>query len=252
MLEIKGLRKSFGELEVLKGIDICAERGEVVAIIGPSGTGKSTLLRCINLLEKPQQGIIRIGDAVVNAEKFSAKDEQRLRRKTAMVFQNYCLFKNKTVLDNVLLPMILVQKREKKEAEGEALRLIEQVGLLDKKNEYPSRLSGGQQQRIGIARALAVKPDVILFDEPTSSLDPELVDGILELIRELAGEHKCTMLIVTHEMRFAMDISDRIIFMNEGEIIEQGTPEELVNQAKHERTRRFLHILKCGKQDEMV
>lgn len=243
MLEIKGLQKQFGDLKVLKGIDISAARGEVVAIIGPSGTGKSTLLRCINFLEKPEQGVIKIGNVHVDAENFSAKDVQRLRRKTAMVFQDYCLFKNKTVLENVLLPMTIVQKKGKKEAAEEALQLIGRVGLLDKKNEYPSRLSGGQQQRIGIARALAAKPEVILFDEPTSSLDPELVGGVLEIIKELAGEHRSTMLIVTHEMRFAMDIADRVIFMDGGKIVEQGTPEELMHHAKHERTKRFLRIL---------
>lgn len=243
MLEIKGLQKQFGELKVLKGIDIFAKKGEVIAIIGPSGTGKSTLLRCINFLERPEQGEIRIGTVFVDAENASAKDIQLLRRKTAMVFQNYCLFKNKTVLENVLLPMTLVRKRDKKEAQEEAMQLIERVGLLDKKDEYPSRLSGGQQQRIGIARALAAKPEVILFDEPTSSLDPELVGGVLEIIRELAGEHNCTMLIVTHEMRFAMDIADRVIFMDGGNIVEQGTPEELVNHTKHERTKKFLRTL---------
>lgn len=243
MLEIKGLQKQFGELKVLKGIDISAEKGEVIAIIGPSGTGKSTLLRCINFLEKPERGEIRVGAVSVDAENASAKDIQLLRRKTAMVFQNYCLFKNKTVLENVLLPMTLVRKRDKKEALKEALQLIERVGLLDKKDEYPSRLSGGQQQRIGIARALAAKPEVILFDEPTSSLDPELVGGVLEIIRELAGEHDCTMLIVTHEMRFAMDIADRVIFMDGGNIVEQGTPEELVNHTKYERTKKFLRTL---------
>lgn len=243
MLEIKGLQKQFGDLKVLRGIDLSAENGEVVAIIGPSGTGKSTLLRCINFLEQPERGIVRIGDIFVNAENFRAKDLQKLRRKTAMVFQNYCLFKNKTVLENVMLPMIRVQKKDKKEALQEGLHLIEQVGLLDKKDEYPSRLSGGQQQRIGIARALATKPEVILFDEPTSSLDPELVGGVLEIIRELAGEHRCTMLIVTHEMRFAMEIADRVIFMDGGKIVEQGTPEELMYNTKNERTKKFLRVL---------
>lgn len=243
MLKINGLEKSYGDLKVLVGIDITAKSGEVIAIIGPSGTGKSTLLRCINLLEKPEHGSIQIGDITIDAENYSAKKAHLLRQKTAMVFQNYSLFKNKTVLDNVLLPMTLVRKKSKKEAESEALSLLSQVGLTDKMKEYPSRLSGGQQQRIGIARALAAQPDVLLFDEPTSSLDPELVGGILEIIRKLAVQHQCTMLIVTHEMRFALEIADRIIFMENGKIVEQGTPEAMIHQAKHKRTQDFMQTI---------
>ncbi|EOS73790.1 hypothetical protein C817_04907 [Dorea sp. 5-2] len=175
--------------------------------------------------------------------KLLRKKAHLLRQKTAMVFQNYSLFKNKTVLDNVLLPMTLVRKKPKKEAESEALSLLSQVALTDKMNEYPSRLSGGQQQRIGIARALAAQPDVLLFDEPTSSLDPELVGGILEIIRKLAVQHQCTMLIVTHEMRFALEIADRIIFMENGKIVEQGTPEAMIHQANHKRIQDFMQTI---------
>lgn len=244
MLQIKNLRKSFGELEVLQGVDLEAKKGEVVALIGPSGTGKSTLLRCINFIEHPECGTIRIGDIEVNAESASAREIQQLRKKTAMVFQNYCLFKNKTVLENIMIPMTLVQKKNKKQAEEEALQLLQSVGLTEKKDAFPSRLSGGQQQRIGIARALAVHPEVILFDEPTSSLDPELVGEVLELMKALAENHQCTMLIVTHEMRFALDIADKIVFMDGGNVLEEGTAEEIMFYAKNERTRKFLETIR--------
>lgn len=244
MLDIKGLYKRFGDLEILKGIDLSANAGEVIAIIGPSGTGKSTLLRCINFLERPDKGSIKSGDLSVDAKTCSEREIEALRRRTAMVFQNYCLFKNKTVLENVMLPMTLVRHVDKKAAKDQACQLIEQVGLWDKKDVYPSKLSGGQQQRIGIARALAIHPEVILFDEPTSSLDPELVGGILEIIKKLALKRESIMLIVTHEMRFAMEIADRIIFMEDGHIIEQGPPQELLEHAKHERTRNFLHSVR--------
>lgn len=240
MLQIKNLHKKYGDLEVLKGVDLTAASGEVVVIIGPSGTGKSTLLRCINFIEHPDKGSIEIGGTIVNAETGSSKVMQNIRRKTAMVFQNYCLFKNKTILENVMLPLTLVQKKDKKSAEEEALRLIEQVGLLEKVKEYPSRLSGGQQQRIGIARALAVHPEVILFDEPTSSLDPELVGEVLDIIQKLANDHQCTMIIVTHEMRFALEIADKVIFMDGGYVTEEGTPDQLLYHAKQEKTRIFL------------
>lgn len=240
MIKVTDLHKSFGELAVLKGIDFQADTGEVIVIIGPSGMGKSTFLRCINYIERPEKGIIEIDNVKVDAEKCTEKEIKQLRLKTSMVFQNYNIFKNKTVIENVMLPMTSVQKIEKEIAKEKALQYLDQVGLLDKVNEYPSRLSGGQQQRVGIARAMAVNPKLILLDEPTSSLDPELVLGILDILRNLANEHKRTMIIVTHEMSFAKEIADRIIFMDDGRIIEKGTPEEIFSNPQNERTKRFL------------
>ena len=240
MIKVTDLHKSFGELAVLKGIDFQADTGEVIVIIGPSGMGKSTFLRCINYIERPEKGIIEIDNVKVDAEKCTEKEIKQLRLKTSMVFQNYNIFKNKTVLENVMLPMTSVQKIEKEIAKEKALQYLDQVGLLDKVNEYPSRLSGGQQQRVGIARAMAVNPKLILLDEPTSSLDPELVLGILDILRNLANEHKRTMIIVTHEMSFAKEIADRIIFMDDGRIIEEGTPEKIFSNPQNERTKRFL------------
>lgn len=240
MIKITDLHKSFGNLHVLKGIDFQAETGEVIVVIGSSGMGKSTFLRCLNYIERPEKGIIEIDNVKVNAEKCTEKEIRQLRLKTSMVFQNYNLFKNKTVLENVMLPMTSVQKLEKDEAKKKALQYLEQVGLMDKINEYPSRLSGGQQQRVGIARAFAVNPKLILLDEPTSSLDPKLVHGILNILRNLANEHKRTMIIVTHEMGFARDIADRIVFMDDGRIIEEGTPDSLFSNPQHGRTKKFL------------
>ena len=240
MIKVTDLHKSFGELAVLKGIDFQADTGEVIVIIGPSGMGKSTFLRCINYIERPEKGIIEIDNVKVDAEKCTEKEIKQLRLKTSMVFQNYNIFKNKTVIENVMLPMTSVQKIEKEIAKEKALQYLDQVGLLDKVNEYPSRLSGGQQQRVGIARAMAVNPQLILLDEPTSSLDPELVLGILDILRNLANEHKRTMIIVTHEMSFAKEIADKIIFMDDGRIIEEGTPEKIFSNPQNERTKRFL------------
>ena len=240
MIKVTDLHKSFGELAVLKGIDFQADTGEVIGIIGPSGMGKSTFLRCINYIERPEKGIIEIDNVKVDAEKCTEKEIKQLRLKTSMVFQNYNIFKNKTVIENVMLPMTSVQKIEKEIAKEKALQYLDQVGLLDKVNEYPSRLSGGQQQRVGIARAMAVNPKLILLDEPTSSLDPELVLGILDILRNLANEHKRTMIIVTHEMSFAKEIADRVIFMDDGRIIEEGTPEKIFSNPQNERTKRFL------------
>lgn len=240
MIKVTDLHKSFGELAVLKGIDFQADTGEVIVIIGPSGMGKSTFLRCINYIERPEKGIIEIDNVKVDAEKCTEKEIKQLRLKTSMVFQNYNIFKNKTVIENVMLTMTSVQKIEKEMAKEKALQYLDQVGLLDKVNEYPSRLSGGQQQRVGIARAMAVNPKLILLDEPTSSLDPELVLGILDILRNLANEHKRTMIIVTHETSFAKEIADRIIFMDDGRIIEEGTPEKIFSNPQNERTKRFL------------
>ena len=244
MIKIRNLHKSFGALQVLKGIDFTASEGEVVAVIGPSGMGKSTFLRCINFIEKPEKGILEIDGIEVDAQTCKEKEIRNFRMKASMVFQNYNVFKNKTVLQNVMLPMTAVQKIDKQTAQTNALEYIRQVGLTDKIDAYPSRLSGGQQQRVGIARAMAVNPKVMLFDEPTSSLDPELVTGILEIIRRLAKEHKRTMLIVTHEMRFAQEIADRVLFMDNGMILEEGTPENMFINPQNERMKRFLDQFK--------
>ena len=240
VLAISGLVKRFGSLEVLKGIDFSASRGEVISIIGPSGTGKSTLLRCINFLERPTFGRIAIGDIAVQEPRGSRKAIARLRSKTAMVFQNYNLFRNKTALQNIMEPMTQVQGVSEDQAREEALRILRIVGLEEKKDSYPAHLSGGQQQRVGIGRAMAVRPEVMLFDEPTSSLDPELLGEVLELIRSLAARHTTTMLIVTHEMRFAREVSDRILFMDEGYILQQGSPEEIFGSG-NPRVRRFIN-----------
>ncbi|MDD7753267.1 MAG: amino acid ABC transporter ATP-binding protein, partial [Clostridiales bacterium] len=218
MIQIKDLKVKFEKTEVLKGINLNIKKGEVVALIGPSGTGKSTLLRCLNYLTKPTSGTITIDNFTLDTEKVTNKDIHNLRRKTAMVFQNYNLLKNKTAIENIMEPMITVQKINKKQAYDKAMKLIDKVGLRDKKDNYPRELSGGQQQRIGIARAMAVSSDVILFDEPTSSLDPELVGEVLNVIKDLALSHNKTMIIVTHEMQFAKAVADRIVMIDNGYI----------------------------------
>ena len=241
MLQVTGLEKSFGSLKVLKGITFQIDDGEVGVIIGPSGTGKSTLLRCINFIEKPDGGSIKIGDLSVDAGTSSERQIRRLRNKTAMVFQNYCLFKNKTVLENIMMPLVLVQKKKRETALKIALQLLEQVGLQDKRHCYPSRLSGGQQQRVGIARALAVNPEIILFDEPTSSLDPERVGEVLAIIKDLADKKQRSMLIVTHEMRFAMEISDKVFFMDDGMMTDEGAPGNLRGNSANRKLCSFLN-----------
>ena len=240
MLKVTDLYKSYGTLEVLRGVSLEAKIGEVVAIIGPSGTGKSTLLRCINYLEEPQKGCIEIDNITVDAQHHTRQQVRDLRSKTSMVFQNYYLFRNKTAVENIMEPMVTVQKKGKQQAHEEAMKLLRQVGLEEKADVYPSRLSGGQQQRVGIARAMAVNPMCMLFDEPTSSLDPELVGEVLAVIRELATAHDRAMLLVTHEMKFAREVADRVIFMDEGKIIEDSTPDQIFSDPKNERTRRFL------------
>ncbi|MCF6459689.1 amino acid ABC transporter ATP-binding protein [Clostridium sp. Cult3] len=239
MIKIRNLSKSFGELKVLKDINLEVKKGEVVAIIGPSGTGKSTLLRCINYLEEPEEGEIEIDGFKVNAKNITRKEIYELRKKTSMVFQTYNLFKNKTALENVMEPLTTVKRIDRKVAEKKALNILDAVGLLDKKDFYPSKLSGGQQQRVGIGRAMAVEPKVMLFDEPTSALDPELVGEVLDVIRSLAENHT-TMLIVTHEMDFARNVADKIIFMDDGSIAELGSPEQIFNNAQNLRTAQFL------------
>ncbi|RPK03334.1 hypothetical protein BSBH6_02808 [Bacillus subtilis] len=249
MITVKNIRKAFKDLVVLDGIDLEVKRGEVVAIIGPSGSGKSTLLRCLNLLERPDQGLIEIGEAKLNAEKFTRKEAHRLRQQTAMVFQNYNLFKNKTALQNITEALIVAQHKSRDEAKRIGMDILKQVGLEHKADSYPITMSGGQQQRIGIARALAVNPHVILLDEPTSALDPELVAGVLQVIKSIA-EKQTTMIIVTHEMAFAKEVADKVIFMADGHIIEQGTPEELFDHPKNERTKRF--IKQVGEPAELI
>lgn len=240
MIKVSNLKKQFNGIDVLKDISIDVKPGEVVVILGPSGSGKSTFLRCLNYLEKPDGGTIEIGDAKIVAPKVSKKDIHNLRKQSAMVFQHYNLFNNKTVLQNVTEALIVVKKLSKDEANKIALDALKKVGMLDKKDAYPRTLSGGQMQRVSIARAMAINPNVILFDEPTSALDPELVSEVLSVIKDLAKENR-TMVIVTHEMSFAKDVGDRIIFMADGLVVEEGTPDEIFNNPKHDRTKQFLN-----------
>lgn len=241
MIKIENLHKSFGDLEVLKGINLEIQEGEVVVIIGRSGTGKSTLLRCLNYLETPDAGTITIGDATVHAEACTKQEVNLLRKHSAMIFQNFNLFLNKTVLQNVEVPLIKGKKMDKAKAEQVAKHYLEKVGMIDRVNQYPSTLSGGQQQRVAIARSLATEPNVLLFDEPTSALDPEWVQEVLEVIRDLARQ-KLTMIVVTHEMQFAKDIADKAIFMENGVIVEQGTAKKVFENPDNPRTREFLKL----------
>ena len=236
MIEIKDLKKSFGDLDVLKGITETIKDGEIVSIIGPSGSGKSTFLRCINLLEEPTAGHIYIDGEEITDPKH---DINKMRENLGMVFQRFNLFPHKTVLENITLAPINVKGEAKESAEKTARELLQHVGLLDKADVYPNSLSGGQQQRVAIARALAMHPDIMLFDEPTSALDPEMVGEVLAVIRQLT-ETGMTMVIVTHEMGFAREVSDRVFFMDQGYIMEQGTPEEIFGNPKEARTKDFL------------
>ncbi|WYP26521.1 amino acid ABC transporter ATP-binding protein [Alkalihalobacillus sp. FSL W8-0930] len=239
MIKLENLHKYFGKHHVLKGIDLSVNKGEVVVILGPSGSGKSTLLRCMNFLEEPTSGFVEVSGKRVNVESASKKEILALRTSTGMVFQQYNLFKNLTVLDNVMIGLTSVKQLKKNEAEQKSIDILERVGLGNRLGHFPAQLSGGQQQRVGIARALAMNPEVILFDEPTSSLDPELVDEVLATIKEVANEGN-TMFIVTHELQFAREISDRVIFMEDGRIVEEGTAEQIFTHPKLERTRKFL------------
>ncbi|WP_314879155.1 amino acid ABC transporter ATP-binding protein [Haemophilus parahaemolyticus] len=239
MISVEKLTKSFGKNIVLDNIDLSIQEGEVVAIIGPSGSGKSTLLRCLNLLEKPDNGIIKIAETELDVKQHSKKEELALRNQSAMVFQSYNLFKNKTALENITLAPLVNQKLNKAEVTDLGLSLLKQVGLSEQANQYPVTLSGGQQQRIAIARALAVKPKVLLFDEPTSALDPERVNEVLQVIQQLAKQ-KITMVIVTHEMDFAKHVADRIIFMADGHIVEQGPAKQVIDFPQQEQTKRFV------------
>lgn len=239
MLEVKNVQKSFGKNTVLKGIDMQIDKGDVTVILGPSGSGKTTFLRCLNFLERPDEGEIHFHDLQTSFHDATKKDILQIRKKTAFVFQSYNLFNNKTVLQNVTEGLIIGRKVPKLEAEEVGRKALEKVGLADKYEAYPSQLSGGQQQRVGIARAIAVNPDVILFDEPTSALDPELVGDVLAVMKTLA-EEGTTMVIVTHEMSFAKDVASKVLFMDNGLVVEQGTPHDIFAKPKEERTRKFL------------
>ncbi|MDR1909211.1 MAG: amino acid ABC transporter ATP-binding protein [Spirochaetaceae bacterium] len=239
MISIWNLQKSFGSNEVLKGIELKVKNGEVVALIGSSGSGKTTLLRCINFLESADCGYLTVDGIMVNLSLASKQDKYEIRRKTAMVFQNYALFMNMSVIRNVMEGLVSVQKKSRDEARAIAEAMLQKVGLSEKFDARPYQLSGGQQQRVGIARALALNPKVILFDEPTSALDPEMVDGILDVIKVVAGTG-VTMIVVTHEMQFAYDVANHVVFMDSGHILEEGPPGKLFDKPEHERTKQFL------------
>lgn len=239
VLKAEHIRKSFGNVEVLKDINLSVEKGSVVSILGPSGTGKTTFLRCLNYLEKPEAGKLTISDVSVDFSHISKKDVQNLRRKSTMVFQQFNLFRNKTVLENVTEGLIYGYGKPKKEAVEIAMKELERVHMADYAKMYPSELSGGMQQRVGIARALAPRPDVILFDEPTSALDPELVGEVLDTIASVATLG-ITMIIVTHEMHFAQEVSSKVVFMSHGEVVEEGSPDEIFVHPREEKTRQFL------------
>ena len=236
MIKVSDLHKSFGKLEVLKGIDENIEKGEKIVVIGPSGSGKSTFLRCLNLLETPTSGQIWFDGQCITDKK---TDINRVRRSMGMVFQHFNLFNNKTVLGNITLAPIQLKLMNKEEANENALRLLDRIGLRDKADAYPSMLSGGQKQRIAIVRALCMKPDVMLFDEPTSALDPEMVGEVLNVMRDLAKE-KMTMVVVTHEMGFAREVATRVMFMDQGYFMEEAAPEEFFSNPKNERLKSFL------------
>ena len=239
MIKLESLSKHFGKAVVLDGIDLTIEEGEIVVVIGPSGTGKSTLLRCVNFLEQPTKGIMTVGDLTVDVNRASRADILSMRRRTAFVFQNYALFSNKTALQNIAERLLVVDRWPKEKAYQRAREILEQIGLADKADAYPASMSGGQQQRVGIGRAMATGADVILFDEPTSSLDPEWVEEVLGLMKKLASERQ-TMMVVTHEMSFARDVADRVIFIDGGRIVEQGPPSEIFYNPKDPRTKDFL------------
>ena len=243
MLNIEHLQKSFGDKQILKDISLSVENGEIVTIIGPSGTGKTTLLRCVNFLEHAEKGTITIDDVSVNCKHAFGHHVMDLVRKSGMVFQTYNLFRNKTVLENVLEGLRVVKKIPKNKALEIARTQLERVGMTEWENQYPNQISGGQQQRVAIARSLAMEPSILLLDEPTSALDPELSKEVLNTIRKVAEDGKVSMLIVTHEIEFAREISHRIVFMENGNIVEQGTPKEIFSNPKEERTKQFIRRL---------
>jgi polar amino acid transport system ATP-binding protein len=238
-IHVEGLKKSFGKLSVLDGISVDVYEGEVVVVIGPSGSGKSTFLRCLNRLEEFNAGTVIVNGYEISDKKININN---VRENIGMVFQLFNLFDNLTVMENLTLAPVDLKKKSKQEARETALELLRRVGLEDKANEYPSKLSGGQKQRVAIARALAMNPDIMLFDEPTSALDPEMVGEVLAVMKELAREGM-TMVVVTHEMGFARDVADRVIFMSDGVIVEEGTPEEIFSNPKAERTKEFLNCV---------
>lgn len=245
LLEIKNIHKSFGNLNVLNGMDITVHKGDVIAILGPSGSGKTTLLRCINFLETADQGTMIFKGNTYDLSKSTKSQIANLRKNTAFVFQNYNLFANKTALENVTLGLTVARKMAKEEAHEIGMQMLEKVGMKDRAGHYPSQLSGGQQQRVAIARALATNPDIIYFDEPTSALDPELIGEVLSVMKTLANEGM-TMVVVTHEMSFAKNVSNHVILMEEGNIVEQGSSKEFFEHPKQERTKEFLR-----KEEEM-
>lgn len=240
MIKISNLHKSFGDTQVLAGIDLDIEKGEIIAVIGSSGTGKSTLLRCINFLESANKGTISIGDVSVDTENNTKADVLALRRKTGFIFQNYALFAHLTARQNIAEGLITVHRWNKQEALKKAQQILEDIGLGDKGDSYPAALSGGQQQRVGIGRAMALNAELLLFDEPTSALDPEWVNEVLALMKKLANQHQ-TMLVVTHEMQFAKEVADRVIYMADGKIIEQGTPEQIFGYPQDPKLQKFLN-----------
>ncbi|MEE8704692.1 MAG: amino acid ABC transporter ATP-binding protein [Olsenella sp.] len=242
LIKVEHLYKSFGDTDVLRDINLTLNKHEVTAIIGPSGTGKSTLLRCLDYLTVPTKGKVTIENDTVDAEHYTKADVAALRKHSAMVFQGYNLFKNKTALGNVMEPLVTVQRMPKAQAEERALKYLDVVGMTERKDFYPSKLSGGQQQRVGIARALAVEPNVLLLDEPTSALDPQLVGEVLATIRKLA-DMGMTMVLVTHEIHFAHDVADRVIFMDGGVVAADGTPEEVIDGHGNERLNEFLNFV---------
>ena len=242
MLEIHDIHKSFGDLEILKGIDVSVEKGDVIAILGPSGSGKTTLLRCINFLETADSGTMTFDGETFDLSHVSKKDIMRLRKKTAFVFQNYNLFQNKTALQNVTEGLIIGRKMPKDKAIEIGHKMLKKVGMEDRCDHYPHQLSGGQQQRVAIARALATNPEIIYFDEPTSALDPELIGEVLSVMKQLAVEGM-TMLVVTHEMSFARNVSNKVLFMEGGSIIESGSSEDFFQHPREERTREFLRTV---------
>ncbi|MBG6084238.1 amino acid ABC transporter ATP-binding protein [Zhihengliuella flava] len=244
LLEVTGLQKSFGDHEVLTSIDLSVSAGRVLALIGPSGSGKTTVLRCLNGLEVPDAGTVAFdsGPSVTFSASTTKREKDSLRSRSAMVFQGYNLFPHMTVLQNVIEGPVTVQKRPRQEAIAQAERLLERVGLSAKKDAYPHELSGGQQQRVGIVRALALEPSLLLFDEPTSALDPELVGDVLTVIKELA-EEGWTMLLVTHELAFAREVADEVVFMDDGVVVERGHPDQVLRDPQQERTQRFVHRL---------